>query len=373
MSTTRKGGTRDGLFQKRGWWFIDYYDSDGKRHRKKTSPDYQTAKKEYRKTMTAIARGEVLGVREEGTSLRDFVKKRYWSTVAPTLAPEWAERSRGILDGTILPAFGDARLSSLRQEAIERWSATRRGQVKASTANKELARLKHLLGRAVAWGYLKVNPAAKVAKAKEPGGRIRYLTPDERRALLEGADVTVKAKDGRAWTVHQGPTPALRLYIVAALHTGARRAELVRLRWSDVDMKRKSLTFRETKNGRDRTVPMTETLRRELLTLPRPLDATEPVLPRYGHPRVLTRSFTRLAQRLGLVGLTFHDLRHDAASTLTMAGVPQRTVMEILGHRDPRMTVRYQHLAPGHMIDAMQSLDRAATAEPMAARAADAQ
>lgn len=74
--------------------------------------------------------------------------------------------------------------------------------------------------------------------------------------------------------------------------------------------------------------------------------------------------------RLGLRGLTFHDLRHDVASNLTMAGVPQRTIMEVLGHRDPRMTVRYQHLAPGHMRDAMQALDRAATALPAPATVA---
>lgn len=46
---------------------------------------------------------------------------------------------------------------------------------------------------------------------------------------------------------------------------------------------------------------------------------------------------------------TFHDLRHDVASTLTMGGANQRTVMEILGHRDPRMTLRYQHLAPEYL------------------------
>jgi integrase len=40
-----------------------------------------------------------------------------------------------------------------------------------------------------------------------------------------------------------------------------------------------------------------------------------------------------------------------------MAGVPQRTIMEILGHRDPRMTIRYQHLAPGHLRDAIKALD----------------
>lgn len=60
------------------------------------------------------------------------------------------------------------------------------------------------------------------------------------------------------------------------------------------------------------------------------------MLPRYADPRALTRAFARHVERLGIAGLTFHDLRHDAASTLTMTGVSQRAVMEILGHRDPR-------------------------------------
>lgn len=75
-------------------------------------------------------------------------------------------------------------------------------------------------------------------------------------------------------------------------------------------------------------------------------------------PHVLTRSFARLVRRLGVHDLTFHDLRHDVASTLTMAGVSQRTIMEILGHRDPRMTLRYQHLTPGYLKEAMRSLDK---------------
>src|SRR5688572_31413490 len=119
VTTRRKHGTRDGLFQKKGFWWIDYYDQDGKRHRRKAAPDYKTATIIYRDTMTSIAKGEVLGVREEGTRLHDFIDKRYWPAVAPTLAPAWAERSRGILDSSILPVFGDTRLSAIRQEAIE--------------------------------------------------------------------------------------------------------------------------------------------------------------------------------------------------------------------------------------------------------------
>jgi integrase len=355
----RRNRTRDGVFQKNGWWWIDYYDADGRRHRKKAAPDYQTAKLIYRDTMTAIAKGEVLGVREEGIRLREFVDKRYWPAISSSLATSWAERSRNILDQAILPAFGDHRLSAIRQEPIERWFAERRAKVKASTANKELSRLKHLLARAVAWGYLKSSPAAKITKAKEPDGRVRFLTSEERDALLNGIEETVKASDSRAWTVRHEPNASLKAYIVAALQTGARRAELMRLRWADTDMKRRTVTFRQTKNGRDRTVPMTEPLHALFASLPRSLDATAPVLPRYTDPKVLTRSFTRHAQRVGLAGLTFHDLRHDAASTLTAAGVSQRAVMEILGHRDPRMTIRYQHLAPGHLRDAMDALERA--------------
>jgi integrase len=354
----RRGNRRDGLFQRNGWWWIDFEDGEGKRHRQKVALDYQSARLAYRDRVARIARGEVLGVREEGIHLRDFAEKKYWPTVQPALSPGERLRARSILDTQILPRFGGTRLVGLRREEIERWQADRLGVVSGSTTNKEIARLKHLLNRAVAWGYLRDSPARLVKPSKEAPGRTRYLTPEERDVLLNGRDAIVKAKDGRTWTAHQGPSPALRLYILAALQTGARRGELVNLRWADVDMKARQLTFRITKNGSSRTVLLTDTLRAALLALPRPLDPAAHVFPERD-PQVLTRSFARLTQRLGLPGLRFHDLRHDAASTLTMAGVPQRTIMEILGHRDPRMTARYQHLSPEHLREAVMALDGA--------------
>jgi integrase len=90
--------------------------------------------------------------------------------------------------------------------------------------------------------------------------------------------------------------------------------------------------------------------------LPRPLDQNAVVFPGIS-PDAITIGFRRLVKELKLSNLRFHDLRHDVASTLTMAGVPQRTVMEILGHKDPRMTLRYQHLSPGHLRQAIQVLE----------------
>jgi integrase len=334
---TRRGGRRDGLFQKNGWWWLDYTDAEGRRHREKAAPSYEVAKLMHRDKMNAIAKGEVLGVREEGLLFRVYADKHYWPAVKAKLAPAWAARSRGILDA-LITTFGGRRLSGIRQDEVEGWYAKRLEAVSPTTANKELARLKHLFARAVEWRYVKASPAAKVKKAKEPDGRVRYLTADERQTLLDGAN------------------ERLRLYIAAALQTGARRAELMRLRWSDVDMKNRVVTFRRTKNGRDRSVPMTDPLYAMLAAFPRPLNASAPVLPVYDDPHVLTRSFARLVERVGLKDVSFHDLRHDVASTLTMAGVRQRAVMEVLGHRDPRMTIRYQHLEPGHLRAAMQAL-----------------
>jgi integrase len=336
---SRRGGSRDGLFQRNGWWWLDYYDAEGKRHRKKAAPDYTTAKLIYRQIMTAIARGEVLGVREEGLGFKEFVERIWWPRTKLRLAPSWAERVKTwCLDSVILPRFGAFKLSGLRKDTIEAWAAERIGSVGASTFNKELWTVKNICKCAVDWGYMKASPAQSVKRLKEPNGRVRYLTAAEREALIREANTT------------------LRLYIVAALQTGARRSELIRLRWKDVDFKTRTVRFANTKNGDSRSVPMTDTLGDLIQGFARPLDPETPVFPER-EPLVLTRGFTRLIRRLGLKDLTFHDLRHDAASTLAMAGVPLRTVAEILGHRDMRMTTRYAHLSPQHLREAIKALD----------------
>jgi integrase len=133
------------------------------------------------------------------------------------------------VDAVLTPAFGAAKLSALRKDAVQAWAATRMADVSTSTFNKELWTLKNICKGAGAWGYMKNNPADGVNRMKESKGRVRYLTHDEREALLNDAN------------------DALRPYILAALHTGARRGELVPLRWKDVDFRAGTVTFRDTK------------------------------------------------------------------------------------------------------------------------------
>jgi len=334
----RRGSKRDGLFQRNDWWWLDYYDAEGKRHRQKAAPDYDTAKKMYREKMTRIAKGDFLGIREEGITVKRFVKDKYWPTIKGSLSFFEARRSRAILDQHILTQFGDFKLAKIRTEDIDRWQAERMDKVSPSTVQKETMRLKHLLNCAVRWRYIKESPAKGLQTIKMPPGRVRYLTPEERALLLEKA------------------RPDLRPYIEIALQTGARRGELCSLRWCNVDMRTHTLSFPKTKNGERRDIPMTETLFMFLQHLPRPLDSQAFVLPALS-ANAVTIGFGRLVKDLNLPDLKFHDLRHDVASTLTMAGVPQRTVMQILGHKDPRMTLRYQHLTPAHLREAMCTLD----------------
>jgi integrase len=348
---------RDGVFKRNGFWWIDYVGADGKRHRKKAAPTYELAKLIHRDTVAAIAKGEVLGVREEGMLLRDFVKDKYWPAIAPTLSPGEQTRARVTLDTHLLPRFGGTALGRIRREDLEAWVAQRLAAVAGATVNKDLARFKHLLNRAVTWGYLKDSPARGVGKAKEAPGRVRSLEPEERDLLLHGREITVTSSDGRTWTARRVAAPDLLAIMTAALQTGGRRGELVALRWADVNLRQRTVTFRQTKNGDERTIPMTDTLYALLVAMPRPLTATARIFAHWQSPGVLTRAFARYVQALGIRDLRFHDLRHDAASTLTMAGATQRTVMTVLGHRDPRMTVRYQHLSQEHVRDAMQALD----------------
>jgi integrase len=111
------------------------------------------------------------------------------------------------------------------------------------TVKRWLAALSHCFTVAVQeWQLCDENPVLKITKPRERRGRIRYLSDEERHQLLEACQASRH--------------PYLYLVVMLALATGARRGELLALRWPDVDLKRNTLTFHETKNGERRAVPL---------------------------------------------------------------------------------------------------------------------
>jgi integrase len=76
-------------------------------------------------------------------------------------------------------------------------------------------------------------------------------------------------------------------------------------------------------------------------------------------PENVSVAFLRVCRKVGVADFHFHDLRHTAASWLRMQGADIRTVAQLLGHKDPRMAARYQHLSPAFLANAVGRLDTA--------------
>jgi integrase len=149
--------------------------------------------------------------------------------------------------------------------------------------------------------------------------------------------------------------------VILALSTGARKGELLSLHWSDIDLKRGILTFRETKNGETRAVPVPgyaltvltqhTKIRRFDTSLVFPNSTGE-------KPLDIRDAWEYAVERAGISDFRFHDLRHSAASYLAMGGASLAEIAEVLGHKTLQMTKRYTHLTESHIRGVVERMNR---------------
>lgn len=165
---------------------------------------------------------------------KDKVRLEYWRGVfgADTLDAITSARITKIKDKLLneethrfaVPATGDAKVDAKRPKAMR----------SGPTVNRYLAALSSCLSYAkndLQW--IERNPVEQIRKPSENPGRVRFLTDEERRKLLDACR----------------SSPDLYLAVVLSLTTGARQGEIMSLRYQQVDFKRKLLTLYETKNG----------------------------------------------------------------------------------------------------------------------------
>ena len=157
----------------------------------------------------------------------------------------------------------------------------------------------------------------------------------------------------------------MRAIVTVAVNTGMRKAEMLGLDWSRVDLGADfgfsaKVTLYRTKSGKPRAVPLNRVAVDALVSMePDPTTRTCPVFKQrngvaWGKIRT---AFDFACQRSGFQNVRFHDLRHTAASHLVMRGQSLQSVREVLGHGDFRMTLRYAHLSPAHLRSAVEALD----------------
>lgn len=223
---------------------------------------------------------------------------------------------------------------------------------KPATSNRYLSTLKAMFTKAVEWEMADEEILKKVRKVKllpMNNRRLRYLSKEECQALINACDKHLKP------------------IVITALNTGMRRGEILSLRWDkNIDLKHGFILLDITKNGERREIPINDTLRATFKGIQRRLDIPYVFFdPITGNPyQEVKRSFPSACRRAGIRDFRFHDLRHTFASHLVMAGVDITTVSRLLGHKSLTMTLRYSHLAPSHMIKAVNMLDNAINGRP---------
>ena len=234
--------------------------------------------------------------------------------------------------------FGNRKVKSLTHADIEAFKLARlkvptiRGTQRSIAAvNRELELLRAILNFAHRQDWIAKNPfksgASLISKADE-AQRERVMTFEEEERLLAACET-----DSRKH---------LRPILIAAVDTGMRRGELLKLKWRNIDFAARSIEIEafNTKTARARTVAMTFRLESELKRLIEnaPQD-TEGLV--FGIKDNFKNGFAAACKAAGIEGLRFHDFRHTAITRMIEAGMQPAEVMRVSGHTTPTMLWRY--------------------------------
>lgn len=257
----------------------------------------------------------------------------------------------------LLKAFGDIPMAEVNELAIERFKRARSAGHATSTANRELATLRHFFTCAIEWGWAENRP--KVRLLKEPPGRVRWLSDAERVKLY--AELPVRFK---------------RVVLAAAL-CGQRLGNVIGLTRDRVDLVHRTFSIPKTKSGKRHDVPISDAFAAVIKEAIKDGDAmvkagkvkapTHVFLSRLGGPYTssgVSGLFRKCVARAGVKNFRFHDLRHDFATRVRRAGHGLDVVQDLLGHSSPIQTARYAHIGVSELHAAVAAVGIAPALPP---------
>lgn len=209
-------------------------------------------------------------------------------------------------------------------------------------ANHLLERLSSMYNRAIEWGWDGKNPCVGVKKFKTQS-RDRFLLQDEfprfAKALIEEENIVA------------------RNYIMMSLLTGARKSNVLAMRWEEIDFSREIWRIPDTKNGYPQDVPLVSQAI-ELLKDIKETAINEWVFPspilENGHLQDPKKAWKRILKRAGITNLRIHDIRRTMGSYEAITGTSLLTIGQSLGHRSTGSTEIYARLTNESIRDAMQ-------------------
>ncbi len=206
-----------------------------------------------------------------------------------------------------------------------------------ASINRHKAAISGVLTYGCRRGYMKTNPAKLVPYLEENNERIRFLSEAERTRLFSSCRASQWDK--------------LYLLVLLAITTGARKGELTKLRWDDIDFVRRTAYVSTTKNGQPKVLPLTDSVIRELQLF----DTKDSSLIfasriKYDVPYCFTKPWKKALEDADIKDFRFHDLRHSCASYLAQSGASLLEIADVLGHKQISVTKRYSHLCIEHKV-----------------------
>ena len=272
----------------------------------------------------------------------DYWLDNFGADTLDTITPARISKQRDKLLSEETPRFASPATGNAEQDA-KRPKARRTG----ATVNRYIASLSACLAYGVkTLQWIERNPCERIEKPAESKGRVRFLSDEERTALLAACK----------------PHGDLYLAVVLALSTGARQAEIMTLRYGQIDFGRKVITLTQTKNGETRALPLVSSAFSLLQERARVRCLTDDrVFPPTARAEKascldLRQPWEKAIKTAGINDFHWHDLRHTAASYLAMSGVSLVEISKILGHRTMQMVSRYSHLSDGHIVQTGEKL-----------------
>jgi integrase len=239
----------------------------------------------------------------------------------------------------VRPALGRLKVADVRFEDIDRLHRKVTAADRPYRANRLAAILSKMFALAIRWRMREDNPVRGIERNKEYLRR-RYLSSDE---LVRLTTALAKHPDEQTADI-------IRLLLL----TGARRGEVLSMRWADLDLTAGiwSKPPSSTKQKEHHQVPLNAPARQLLSEIRAAQSAKHRVLGTYvfpgagssGHVVEIKKSWRSVCRTAAITGLRIHDLRHSFASTLASGGASLPLIGALLGHSNPNTTARYSHL-----------------------------
>lgn len=226
----------------------------------------------------------------------------------------------------------------------------------SKTIKNDIKLISAILEKGIEWELLQSNVAHKVAipnNKNKPKKEQEIYNNEEIKLLFDALD---KEED------------PFKTMVYVSFYTGARRGEVLALRWKDIDFDNNIIkiqqnkvrtvngtTFKDTKNKRSREFVAPEALMERLTEFYNDQDKEELLFNIY--PSTYSRNWSNFVKKNNLKYITLHDLRHTNGSLLASKGVDIVTIAKRLGHLPATASAYYLHAVSEEDKKASQKLD----------------